>query len=161
MRSPFSTCTRTLMVLFSLWILSSMWGCQRSQQPPSGPASAQETSEARTSLSERRAFLEQYVTFRRTYLELEYKIFYQNNSQGLPGPSDWDIALRAVVPKEEVADWIPSDASREEREAPDWATHIPGKIDASQITTWYRSGQREVGVDKEAGIIAYRHHTMP
>jgi hypothetical protein len=91
----------------SLLLLAGLLtGC--SSNAPSGPASVAETSETRPRLEDRVEFIERYVTFRRTYRKLAYAVDYQNNSGGMvPGPSDWDIRLVAVVPAEEIDDWIP------------------------------------------------------
>ena len=71
-----------------------------------GPPSTRSSSADLETLAQKVAFLESYVTFRRSYEALDFDIFYANNSGGLlPGPSDWDLRLRAVVPADEMGDW--------------------------------------------------------
>lgn len=63
--------------------------CSCSLSVPSQPPSINETSETRPQLSDRVKFVEKYVTFRRSYEQLEYDITYHNNSGGMiPGPSE-------------------------------------------------------------------------
>lgn len=131
-----------------------------SSTKPSGPPTANETSEARTTLAERVAFVERYVTFRRHYTRLDYDISYHNNGGGLvPGPSDWDVRLRAVVPCEELSAWTPGDTTSSTQPALDWALALPGDVEVSGVTTWYITPQSEIGVDTERCVVAYRHHT--
>ncbi len=134
-------------------------GCSNA---PSGPASIQETSEARSELTDRVATLEKYVTFRRTYEELDYDIMYQNNSSGMvPGPSDWDVRLVAQVPRSELKQWVPKGATKFDGSAQDWVTQIPGSIRRDGITEWYRSGGTIVGFDRDGSIVAYRNSSTP
>jgi hypothetical protein len=144
-------------IVLSLWVLLA--GCSPYSQsgPQSGPQSVTETSVARERLSDRVEFIEQYVTFRRNYLDLEYDVMYQNNGKGLvPGPSDWDIRIRAVVPDNEIATWIPSDGTHTVQPPPAWTTTIPGHISTLGITEWYRVSGKEVGIDRATSTIAYR-----
>jgi hypothetical protein len=134
-------------------------GC--SSKAPSGPASVSETSKARARLKDRVEFIERYVTFRRTYLNLEYAVDYQNNSGGMvPGPSDWDIKLVAVVPAEEIDDWIPEGAARADHAPPKWVESVPGDIPRDKVTEWYRKGSSmAVGVHRETSTVVYRNST--
>lgn len=129
---------------------------------PSGPASIQETSEARSELKDRVAVLEKYVTFRRTYETLDYDIMYQNNSSGMvPGPSDWDVRLVAQVPRSELEQWVPEGATKFDGSAQDWVTQVPGSIRRDGITEWHRSGGTIVGIDRDGSIVAYRNSSTP
>ncbi|MGB6013734.1 MAG: hypothetical protein WBG32_03310, partial [Nodosilinea sp.] len=64
-----------------LLLFTGLIGC--SPNGSSGPPSANETSASRPQIKERVKFIEQYVTFRRAYDELEYDMFYQNNGGGM------------------------------------------------------------------------------
>ena len=86
-------------------------GCEK-DSGRSGPPTASQTSKATARLSDRVKFLQQYVTFRREYVDLEYNVVFQNNGggRGIPGPSDWDIRIVATVPPEQIQAWVPADA---------------------------------------------------
>lgn len=129
---------------------------------PSGPASVRENSDARPELADRVRFIEGYVTFRRKYDKLEYDVLYQNNGGGMvPGPSDWDIRLLAVVPSTEVDAWIPKGVAKAEAAPPQWLRELPGVIAKDGITEWYRKSGLEVGVDRSRAIVAYRNTSTP
>lgn len=133
-------------------------GCS---DPPSGPQSVVETSAARPKLVDRVKFIENYVKFRRNYEKLEYDVVYQNNGGGrVPGPSDWDIKLLAVVPADEVSEWIPPSAAAAEAQPPAWLTDMPGDIPVAEVTEWYHWGGADIGVDRTNSAIAYRNTTI-
>ncbi|MEO0869948.1 MAG: hypothetical protein AAFY17_16230 [Cyanobacteria bacterium J06642_11] len=135
-----------------------LWGCTTS----SGPTSVKETSAARPELSDRIDFIEQYVTFDRSYNQLEYDITFQNNGGGLvPGPSDWDIKLLATVPENELAEWIPENATRVDDDPPEWVNAMAESVSVVGITEWYRAGGLEIGIDRSTSTIAYRNTTTP
>lgn len=128
---------------------------------PSGPPSMQINSSAFATLAEREKFLNQYVTFRRSYQTLDFDILYQNNGGGLtPGPSDWDVRLVATVPAKELADWIP--ASVKISAAPDltWLKSVPTSLDLAGLNEWYIDGKRIVGLDRVRNIVVYRASTF-
>lgn len=80
-------------------------------------------------LSDKIEFLEKYVTFRLTYKDLDFEIFFQNNSGGLvPGPSDWDIIIIAQIPKSEIELWTKGLLSMHQPKI-DWMNNLPGSID--------------------------------
>ncbi|MEM9136368.1 MAG: hypothetical protein AAGB01_03320 [Cyanobacteria bacterium P01_F01_bin.42] len=147
---------KNYLILFFL-ISSSLLGCAI-EEP--APQSIQETSAVRQQLSDRISFIEQYVTFKRSYDQLEYDVAYYNNGGGrVPGPSDWDIKLRAVVPTASLDEWVPSNSEKSVEQPPSWLREIPGSIPVDDITEWYRDGKREVGIDRSRSIIAYRNTT--
>src|SRR5688500_11682624 len=60
-------------------------------------------------LAERVAFLERHVTFRRKYEALDFDVFVARGDQrGVPGPSEWDVRVVAVVPEEDMGTWVPT-----------------------------------------------------
>jgi hypothetical protein len=146
-------------VLVPLFMGLALAGCSKSQP---GPASVAETSSARANIGDRVRFIENYVTFRRTYEKLDYDIAYQNNGGGLvPAPSDWDIRLIASVPKAEMNDWVPVGAEKTDGPSPEWLKGMPGSIEREGITEWYRTSGTVVGLDRERSIVAYRNTSMP
>lgn len=140
----------------ALILLLSM--CMVSCGGQSGPPSTSQTSVALPQIRDRIEFIEEYVTFRRSYSQLEYDIVYHNNSGGMvPGPSEWDIKIRAIVPTEQITDWIPTDVLSSDEQSPQWLRQIPGTIPVDGVTEWYREGRIEVGVDRTKSIVAYRN----
>jgi hypothetical protein len=146
-------------MLLPFLILVALVGCSGTQ---SGPPSVTETSAARAELADRIRFIENCVTFRRKYEKLDYDVAYQNNGGGMvPGPSDWDIRLIAVVPPGDVGGWIPADAEKTDGSAPEWVQDLPGPIERREITEWYRKSGIEVGIDRTRSIVAYRNASTP
>ena len=144
--------------LVPIFIAYMLMGCSN---PSSGPESVTETSISHAHLADRIQFIENYVTFRRTYIRLDYDVNYHNNSGGfVPGPSDWDIQLLAVVPSKEVDQWIPGKAIKNEVSSSQWLQTLPGSIDKTGITEWYQQSGIEVGIDREQSIVAYRNTSM-
>ena len=142
-------------LLTSLVLVLATTGCW--SEPT--PRSVQVTSEAQPQLQRRISFLEQYLSFRRSYQQLEYSIQYRNGGDDflLPSPSEWDIKVLAVVPKEEIPDWISEMQELAEAPSLEWLSDIPGEISPDGITAWYHDGGRTVGVDPVNAIIAYRN----
>jgi hypothetical protein len=127
-------------------------GCE-----PDGPATTRASSAAFATLAERTAFLNRYVSFRRTYETLDFDVFFRNNSGGLvPGPSDWDIRIVATVPAAELPAWIPAGVTPAPVADSDWLKSVPTTRDRSGIREWYVEGRRIVGIDRERRIVAYR-----
>ena len=142
-----------LLFLFAMIYLA---GCGNWEGPPTTETSSSKFN----TLSEKVAFLEQYVKFRRTYQELDFVITYRNNSYGLvPGPSDWDIRIVARVRSADLAQWT---EGLEATASPDvdWLEALPGRIDHTGVSAWFQSGKRLVGVDKRNAIIVYRNSSM-
>jgi len=126
-------------------------GCRE----PAGPPSTVTSSDRFASLSEKVRFVEQYVTFRRSYHELEFQIIYRNNSGGLvPGPSDWDIRIVASVPKDEIFTWT-ENMVQTASPGIEWLKPVPGNLKQAGFTRWYQSGGRVVGIDAKRRIVAY------
>jgi len=110
-----------------------------------------------STLREKQAFLEQYVTFRRNYEELEFDIFYIDGGDGrMPGPTEWDIRVLAKVPADDIDQWISGMAQTKSADT-SWVSSIPNapaKLDAFQ---WYEDGGRLVGRSPEDRILLYRN----
>lgn len=127
---------------------------------PDGPPSTDTSSDSFGTLAERVNFLHRYVSFRRTYESLDYRIKFFNGGSGLvPGPSYGDIKLVATVPASELDAWVPpstrpstqptASADRE------WLESVPTKLDLSGVDEWYQDGRRTVGLDRTRRIVVY------
>ena len=127
-------------------------GCSGS----TGPATTETASDKLPSLEKRVEFLERYVKFRRHYTDLGFHIKFQNNGGGLvPGPSDWDIRLVAVVPAAELAEWIPPGVTAKSSADVGWLNRVPGAERATGVQEWYEEGGKLVGIDREHSVVAY------
>jgi hypothetical protein len=121
----------------------------------SGPKSTKTDSSKFATLAERQAFVERYVTFRRTYESLDFWIFFANGG-GL-GPSEWDTRLVAVVPAEQLAQWtvgLSPAAAPPDRQ---WLADVPTSLDLSGMTEWHVDARRTVGIDRARRIVVYRN----
>ena len=128
---------------------------------PSGPATTKTTSSNFTTIAERAKFLHEYVTFRRTYETLDFDIMYQNNGGGMvPGPSDWDVRLVAIVPAQELQAWVPAGIAVQPAPNTDWLKSVPTALDLSGVSEWYVDGKRVVGLDRAKRIVVYRLSSM-
>ena len=128
--------------------------------PPSGPPSTQTSSSQFTTITEKIAFLEKYVMFRRAYVNLDYQISYHNNSGGgVPGPSDWDIRIVAQVPAAELKLWT-SGLKPAAAVSTNWLADVSTTIYYSGISSWFQSGHITVGVDKNKSVVVYRNRTQ-
>lgn len=143
---------RKVLVLLIIGLIVS--GCS-----PAGPSSIDTASDKFTTLAEKAAFLEKYVTFQRMYQQLDYRIIYHNNSGGVPGPSEWDVMIIAQVPSAEVQLWslnlIPCT-----KPDTDWLRGIATQIDYSGVSEWFQSGGVIVGIDRKKSVVVYRNKTM-
>lgn len=138
--------------LFAILFAGTIAGCTGD----AGPASTDTKSDTLSSLKDRVAFLERYVTFRRDYSELGFHIVYKNGGGFVPSPSEWDVRVVATVPQEKLADWIPAGVKEAPTADKDWLDSIPGGAKASGIHEWYVEPGKIVGVDREKSVVAYR-----
>ena len=141
---------RLMMVRTIVLLLAAAAGCSK----PS-PSSTHTTSAALPTVAERVSFLQQYVTFRRNYEQLDFAIDYTNNRGGVPGPSDWDIRLAAVVLAAEIGTWVAGMTPLKEPDA-GWLKAIPTNLDLSTVSEWYGKGQSVVGINRAKRIVIYR-----
>lgn len=144
----------TRISIFALTVL--LVGCK-----PSGPATTKTTSAAYATVAERTKFLNEYVTFRRTYETLDFDVMYQNNGGGMvPGPSDWDVRLVATVPTSELQTWIPAGVNASTARDVTWLKSVPTALDLSGVIEWYVHGKRIVGIDRAKRVVVYRLSSM-
>ena len=114
-------------------------------------------SAAFSTLAEKQSFLEQYVTFRRDYEEIEFDVLYVDGGDGrVPGPTEWDVRLLAKVPEGGLGEWISGMA---QMASPDtsWVASIPNAPANLDGFQWYQDGRRLVGVSPEERMVLYRN----
>ncbi len=127
----------------------------------SGPPSTRKASSSFATTEEKVAYLHQYVPFKRTYTDVDFLVWYQNNSGGMvPGPSDWDIRVIAIVPIDELSKWIVGYTKVDKSYDLAWVKEISTSINYSDSFEWYQSGRIIVGIDRLKSIIVYRNSTF-
>lgn len=149
---------RRLAVILFFCFSFSLMGCDSSiEQSKTTNTLSSEFS----TLEAKVEFLQRYFTPERNYQKLDFAINYRDNSTGMiPGPSDWDIALVAVVPPVELNTWISGLKKSLQTPNTKWLARIPTAIDYSQISEWYDSGfSSVVGINRDSGVVVYRNVT--
>jgi len=123
----------------------------------SSPSRTTDTrSTAFTTLPEKQAFLEQYVTFRRTYQSLDFQVQFTDGGTGaIPSPSEWDIRILAEVPAEELDSWTDG-LSSEETIPTEWVNAIPNSPENLEGFRWFKGSGKTVGLHPESGTVLYR-----
>jgi len=85
-------------VVFVLWVLSGF------DNSPSLTTNTDSNSLA--SSKERLEFVSRYVTLRAPATDASFHIAFQDNSQGLPGPSDWNMSVALRVSPSDRQRWL-------------------------------------------------------
>jgi len=131
-------------------------GCKKGPSTSQDDKTTHQTSASMTALSEKQAFVERYVTFRRQYTSLDFKIDYQDDtSSRVPGPSSTscDIRLYARVPDAKINEWTAGmPAPKAEAPTPSelaWVNEIPNAPKSIAAFTWYTERDKTVGVAKD------------
>jgi hypothetical protein len=138
-------------------MVSTLAGCGGSR----GPASTDTSSASFATVAERVEFLQRYVTFRRGYRELDFHIVYRNGGGGaVPGPSEWDVSIVAVVPHGELASWVRAGVTALASADRAWLAVVPGGERAARITEWYVGPGSVVGIDRVGSVVAYRRWSL-
>lgn len=115
---------------------------------------------------EKLSFLKKYMVLNSEVIDTEFHISYQDNSGGVPGPSDWDIKLALKVSKDETSKWV---SEYEEVSADmvslDWWQELDlgDKLwNRSSIPTYYKrpNSSSYLIIYKEEGIILKYVTTM-
>jgi hypothetical protein len=122
--------------------------------PPSKGKTTHSTSAGVASLKDKQAFVEKYVTFRRSYSSLEYKIDFEDDTSMAPGPSSTacDVRLYAHVPGGEMNDWITGLEPTQPQDLT-WTREIPNApASSSQAFTWYAAPPSSFGGSKVVGF---------
>ncbi len=113
-----------------------------------------------STLAEKKAFLERYVSFRRTYEDLNYVIAFRDGGDGgVPSPSEWDVRLIATVPTSEIDGWTSGLAVTT---APDtgWLSDVPDAPSDLRTFEWHGDTTRLVGIDRARRIVIYRNRML-
>lgn len=105
-------------------------------------------------------FIEPYMDLPSPVEDLAYHIVYYDNSQGVPGPSDWDMQFAFKVQADQVDLWL-GGFSRSEPFELDWGYAL------SNTRTWmpvsqprfYQTAGAWMAVFSE-GVIFYRQSTL-
>ncbi len=127
-------------------------GCGKNQSKTT------ETESSRfSSLEEKQGFLEKYVTFRRNYDDLDFWISFRDGGDGrVPAPTEWDVRIVAQVPTEELESWIEG-LNEAEKGDQEWLDLVPQAPADLEGFSWYKEGQRIVGLNREKRIVVYRN----
>ena len=140
-------------ILLSLLILTC--GCSKS-----GPPTTNTSSSNFSSLAEKVAFLEKYVTFKRSYTKLDFIVHYLNGGGWVPGPSEWTVCIIAQVPSDQLELWTSNHTAIEKPDDLTWLNEVTTSIDYSSLSKWYRTGRITVATDPNNSIIVYRNVTF-
>lgn len=107
-------------------------------------------------IEEKIDFLKKYIKIESSYSTLDYHIIFHDNSGGLvPGPSDWNIMIKATIKLLEISSWV-KDAQK--IEYPD--LHFSDIKYEPNNYQWYKRGEAIIGVDYNNNEIVYSFHTM-
>lgn len=99
--------------------------------------------------------LEEVVTFRRHYRELEFDAQLGPTGGMVPGPQDVDLSIRCRVPPEELGQWIAGLASLDSLDGSLRDRFGLARPDSGAMR-WFGDGSRLVGVDSLQGRVQYR-----
>jgi hypothetical protein len=88
---------------FMVWVLVILF----IDPVPSTPSLTTNTDSGSIATSqERLAFVSRYVTLRAPATDASFRINYHDNSQGVPGPSDWNMAIALRVSPSDRERWL-------------------------------------------------------
>jgi len=119
------------------------------------------------SLEQKKEVLERYVSFQRSYEELEFEI-HSGSRGGLlpsPDPTPLDVRLRAVVPRSEQRRWLrgmPDPRRRPGGGEAHWAEDLGVDLKALRNFRWSIESKpqarfkRIVGIDAQNSVVLYR-----
>lgn len=155
---------RALVVTFGFLALATLGtGCARREK------TTHTTSAAVSGLAEKKAFLERFVTFRRHYEALDYKIDFDDETTLAPGPNTTacDVRIYAKIPSEEAFQWIDgleADPVAPTAERLAWTNDVPSAPKSTEGYAWYRDkpgpskGEegKMVGLSKDRSEVLYR-----
>ena len=140
-----------LRTMFTVLLLPLLGGC-------GGNASKTTDGDSRrfATVTEKQAFLERYVSFRRRYDELDFAIRYIDGGDGMvPGPTEWDVRILAKVPVGSLDEWA---SGMVPTQIPDvsWISSIPNAPIEMASFEWYSGGGRIVGISRGNRLVLYR-----
>lgn len=111
------------------------------------------------SLAEKKEALERYVSFRRTYHTLDFRIDFRDGGDGgVPSPSEWNLRLAGTIPPDEIDQWTSGLASTA---TPDtsWVADIPNAPTDLKGFEWHTDKYRIVGIDRTRNRLVYQNRT--
>ena len=140
-----------LRTIFLVLLVPLLGGC-------GGNASKTTDGDSRrfATVTEKQAFLERYVSFRRRYDELDFAIRYIDGGDGMvPGPTEWDVRMLAKVPVESLDEWA---SGMVPTQIPDvsWVSFIPNAPIEMASFEWYSGEGRIVGISRGSRLVLYR-----
>ena len=136
----------TLIALFFILLLAS---CGKKNK------STKTLSSEFLTLAEKQDFLEDYVTYRRSYQELHFNLSYLDGGSGLvPGPTEWNVRLFATVPAEQLDKWT-NGLSQTSTPELDWISDIPQAPKDVSSYQWHQDNGVTVGIHKEENKVLY------
>lgn len=113
-----------------------------------------------TTLAEKQEFLERYVKFRRSYDDLHFDLTYIDGGSGMvPGPTEWNVRVLAVVPAGEIDQWTDGLSVASDPEL-DWVSNIPTAPTDLSRYKWYEGDRVIVGIDRESRSVLYWNHAF-
>lgn len=146
-------------MFITLFLLLTLSACGSKEHSNTTNSTTDINSSSMSSLEEKVEALKKYMTFNdRNYIAVDFTFWYQNNSDTfLPAPSDWNIQIIAVVPKNELNKWVKEMNPTAKKVKVSWIKTIPTKIQYPIITEWYTAPNKTVGIDRTNNIIVYRN----
>lgn len=98
------------------------------------------------------------MKFRRSYDDLHFHLSYIDGGSGMvPGPTEWNVRVLAVVPAGEIDQWIDGLSVASDPEL-DWISDIPKAPTDLSRYKWYEGDRVIVGIDRESRTILYWNH---
>lgn len=99
------------------------------------------------------------MRFRRSYDDLHFRLSYVDGGSGLvPGPTEWNVRVLAVVPKGEIDQWIDGLNTATDPEL-GWVSDIPNSPTDLSYYKWYEGDRMIVGIDRERRTVLYWNRT--
>ena len=153
---------RPLRIIFTaLLFMGVLTSCE--ENPGKGKSTTTDSRKFAT-VDDRQAFLERYVSFRRSYEALDFDIRYKDSGGSLvPSPTEWDIRIAAKVPADEVVEWTKGlePAAVGDEVDTGWVERIPNAPASLEGFEWFEDGARVVvGVDSEERVVLYRNLSL-
>ncbi len=107
-----------------------------------------------TTQEEALVFLEPYIKLATKPVDLAYHIVYQDNSQGVPGPSDWDMKLAAKVSTADIEMWLEGFSVTEPFDM-SWVSEVlkDKNWNLSGEPTFYSRAGEQLAVYKSDGVL--------
>ena len=107
-----------------------------------------------TTQEEALVFLEPYIKLATKPVDLAYHIVYQDNSQGVPGPSDWDMKIAVKLSTEDMSKWLEGFSVTEPFDM-SWVSEVlkDKNWNLSGEPTFYSRAGEQLAVYKSDGVL--------